>query len=277
MATQNFASKFAEKVDERFHRESQASLVTNQDYKFTGVKTVNIYSIPTVAMVDYTRTGSNRYGTPDDLGTDIQTLTINKDRAFTFIIDKGDKIQQQMVLEAGKALSRQTREVCIPEYDTYVFNTIAKNAGGTSATAITKSNAYEQFLAAQEVLGNKNVPEKGRVCLCSYKFANLMKQDPAFMKYGDKTQEMVIKGIMGEADGTKLVKVPSARLPEGCDFILTHPMACVAPKQLDEYKIHSDPPGISGWLVEGRLIYDAFVLNNKKDAIFYHGTAIAAE
>lgn len=275
MATQNFASKFAEKVDERFHRESQASLVTNQDYKFTGVKTVNIYSIPTVAMVDYTRTGSNRYGTPDDLGTDIQTLTINKDRAFTFIIDKGDKIQQQMVLEAGKALSRQTREVCIPEYDTYVFNTIAKNAGGTSATAITKSNAYEQFLAAQEVLGNKNVPEKGRVCLCSYKFANLMKQDPAFMKYGDKTQEMVIKGIMGEVDGTKLVKVPSARLPEGCDFILTHPMACVAPKQLDEYKIHSDPPGISGWLVEGRLIYDAFVLNNKKDAIFYHGTAIA--
>ena len=95
------------------------------------------------------------------------------------------------------------------------------------------------------------------------------------MKYGDKTQEMVIKGIMGEVDGTKLVKVPSARLPEGCDFILTHPMACVAPKQLDEYKIHSDPPGISGWLVEGRLIYDAFVLNNKKDAIFYHGTAIA--
>jgi len=274
MATQNYASKFAEKVDERFHRESQASLVTNQDYKFTGVKTVSIYSIPTVPMTDYARTGANRYGSPEDLGNEVQELTITRDRAFTFIIDKGDKIQQQMVMDAGKALSRQTREVCIPEYDTYVFNVIAKNAGAASATAITKSNAYEQFLAAQEVLGNNNVPEKGRVCLCSYKFANFMKQDPAFMKYGDKTQEMVIKGIMGEVDGTRLVKVPASRLPEGCDFILTHPMACVAPKHLEDYKIHDNPPGISGWLCEGRVIYDAFVLNNKKAAIFYHGTAI---
>ena len=61
---------------------------------------------------------------------------------------------------------------------------------------------------------------------------------------------------------------------EGCDFILTHPMACVAPKHLEDYKIHDNPPGISGWLCEGRVIYDAFVLNNKKAAIFYHGTAI---
>ena len=29
--------------------------------------------------------------------------------------------------------------------------------------------------------------------------------------------------------------------------------------------------GISGWLVEGRLIYDCFVLNEKADAIFYCG------
>jgi hypothetical protein len=26
---------------------------------------------------------------------------------------------------------------------------------------------------------------------------------------------------------------------------------------------------------EGRIIYDAFVLNNKRDATFYHGTAIS--
>lgn len=274
---QNYAAKFAEKVDERFHKESQASLVTSADYKFTGVKTVNVYSIPTVPMVDYTRSGASRYGTPNDLGTTVQELTITKDRSFTFVIDKGDKIQSQMVLDAGKALSRQTREVCIPEFDTYVFGKIAKagfDNGQTAATAITKSNAYEQLLAAQEVLGNNNVPDKGRVCLCSYKFANFLKQDPAFMKYGDKTQEMVIKGILGEVDGTKIVRVPASRLPEGCNFILTHPMACVAPKQLEDYKIHDNPPGISGWLCEGRLIYDAFVLNNKADAIFYHGTAL---
>ena len=274
---QNFAQLFAQKIDERFSRESQAAMALNNDYKFTGVKTVNVYSIPVVAMTDYARTGANRYGTPDDLGTNVQALTITKDRAWTFIIDKGDKIQSQMVLDAGKAVSRQLREVVIPEYDKYVFATLAKAAsakGHTAATAATKSNAYELFLNAQEALGDANVPDQGRIAFCSYKFANLLKQDPSFMKYSNMSQEMVIKGIMGEVDGVKIVKVPASRLPEGCSFILTHPIAATGPKQLEEYKIHDNPPGISGWLCEGRFIYDCFVLNEKADAIWYHGTAV---
>lgn len=277
MATQNYASVFSTKVDERFTRESQAMMALNNDYKFTGVKTVNVYSIPVVQMNDYTRSGSNRYGTPEDLGTEVQSLTITKDRGWTFIIDKMDRNQQQMVLEAGKAAARQISEVIVPEFDTYVFRTLAHAAGmngNTSATAATKSNAYSLFLDAQEALGNKNVPEKGRIAFCSYKFANLLKQDSSFMKYGNLSQEMVNKGILGECDGIKIVKVPASRLPEGCDFILTHPIAATAPKQLEEYKIHSDPPGISGWLVEGRFVYDAFVLNNKADAVWYQGAAL---
>ena len=277
MATQNYASVFSTKVDERFYKESQAAMALNNDYKFTGVKTVNVYSIPTVAMTDYTRTGTNRYGTPADLGTNIQALTITKDRSWTCIIDKGDKIQSQMVQEAGKAVSRQMREVIVPEYDTYVFNTLAKAASANehaSATAATKTNAYELFLNAQEALGNACVPDKGRIAFCSYKFANLLKQDNAFMKYGNLSQEMVQKGILGEVDGTKIVKVPASRLPSGCSFILTHPIAATGPKQLEEYKIHDNPPGISGWLIEGRFIYDCFVLNEKADAIWYQGTAI---
>lgn len=277
MATVNLASKFSTKVDEKFERASQASLVTNNDYDFTGVNTVNVYSIPTVEMTDYTRSGANRYGTPGELGNNIQALTITKDRAWTFTIDKGNKTQTQMVMDAGRAVSRQLAQVVIPEYDAHVFKTLSLAAcareGHYTAGTPTKSNAYEQFLLAQEVLGDSNVPDAGRVCLCSYKFANLLKQDPAFMRYGDLSQKMILKGIMGECDGTKIVKVPKSRLPEGCNFILTHPIACCAPKQLSEYKIHTDPVGISGWLAEGRIIYDAFVLNNKADAVYYHGAS----
>lgn len=274
MAGRNLASKYAKQVDERFHRESQAMMALNNDYEFTGVKTVNVYSIPVVPMNDYNRTGSNRYGAPNDLTRNVQTLTVEKDRSYTFIIDKGDKLQSQMVSDAGKALSRQIREVVVPEFDTYVFATLAAKAterGNYATDAITKSNAYEKFLAGMERLGNKNVPDKGRVCFCSYRFANFLKQDPAFMKYGDKSQDMLIKGVIGEVDGCKIVKVPSSRLPAGAAFLITHPIAATAPKQLDEYKIHDNPPGVSGWLVEGRFIYDCFVLNEKADAVYYHG------
>lgn len=271
----NLASKYAAEVDERFCRESQAVLALNNNYKFTGVQTVNIYSIPVVPMTDYQRSGANRYGTPNDLARNVQTLTVTKDRSYSFVIDKGDKIQSEMVMDAGKALSRQIREVWVPEYDTYVFQTLAAKAtamGNFSTTELTKDNAYEAFLAGMERLGNANVSDQGRVAFCSYRFANLLKQDPAFMKYSNMSQEMVIKGVIGEVDGCKIVKVPSGRLPNGCAFILTHPIAATAPKQLDEYKIHDNPPGISGWLVEGRVIYDCFVLNEKANAIYYHGS-----
>lgn len=70
-------------------------------------------------------------------------------------------------------------------------------------------------------------------------------------------------------DGMDVIKMPSKRMPEKARFMITHPVATVAPTKLEEYKIHQDPPGISGELVEGRIVYDAFVLDNKKMAIYY--------
>lgn len=280
MAVVNFASKVATQVDERFAHESYAQHVLGNKYEFKGVKTIKVYSFPTVEMNDYQREGTNRYGTPTDLLNQVQEMTITKDRGWTFTIDKGDNTQNMMLHNAGKACQRQISEVVIPEFDTHVFATLARVAtenGQTDATNLTKSNAYAKFLDAQEVLGNKRVPAKGRIAICSYKFANLLMQDSAFVKQGNASQEMVIKGQIGDVDGTRIIRVPSALLPAGCDFILTHPIAGVGPKQLSEYKIHTDPPGLSGWLCEGRVIYDCFVLDSKKDAIFYHGTALATE
>lgn len=213
--------------------------------------TVNVFSIDTVPLNDYSRTGANRYGNPTELGNKVQTMKITQDKGWTFTIDKANKTQSQMVMDAGAACARQMSEVIIPFYDAYVFRKLALAAtanGQFKTETINKGDAYSKFLDAQETLGNKNVPDAGRVCLCSYAFANKLKQDPSFMRYGDMTQEMLIKGVMGEVDGVKIVKVPASRLPEGCNFILTHPMACVAPRQLNEYKIHTDAPGISGWL-----------------------------
>lgn len=270
----NLATKYSNKVDERFTKQSQAMMALNNDYEFTGVETVKVYSIPVVPLKDYSRSGSNRYGTPDDLQRNVQTMTVKKDRAFTFIIDKGDKLQSQMVMDAGKALSRQTNEVMVPEFDTYVFKTLADaaiEAGNSDSTEPTKSNAYELLLKGMESQGDANIPDQGRVCFSSYAFANLLKQDSAFMKYGNASQEMLIKGVIGEVDGAKIVKVPSSRLPAGCAFILCHPLAATAPKQLEEFKTHDNPPGISGWLCEGRFIYDCFVLDEKVGGIYYQG------
>ena len=70
-----------------------------------------------------------------------------------------------------------------------------------------------------------------------------------------------------------MVKIASNRLPEKFGFMIAHPVATVAPVKLAEYKIHLDPPFLSGSLVEGRIYYDCFVLENKSKAIFYQAIA----
>lgn len=51
--------------------------------------------------------------------------------------------------------------------------------------------------------------------------------------------------------------------------MMCHKSATVAPLKLEDYKVHEDAPGYSGNLVEGRICYDAFVLENKAKGIYY--------
>lgn len=268
----NYASKYAKAIDERFSKESMSNAVVNQNFDFVGVKTVNVYSVPTAAMNDYTKEGSNRYGTPKELENTVQELTMNQDRSFTFTIDKGNYNDTQMINSAGSALQRQIREVIVPEIDTYRFAKICASAGQTATGAITKENAYSAFLDGTSFLIEKNVPE-GKVAIVSTEFFKLIKQDDSFIKQGDIAQNIAIKGQVGMVDGIPIVVAPSTRLPEGVLFFITHKIATTSPVKLSEYKIHDNPPGINGWLVEGRVYYDAFVLDNKKNAIYVHKKA----
>ena len=61
----------------------------------------------------------------------------------------------------------------------------------------------------------------------------------------------------------------AVRLPADFGFMAAHPCATVAPVKLEDYTVHKNPPGISGALVEGRICYDAFTLDNKVKAIYY--------
>ncbi|GHV09283.1 hypothetical protein FACS1894217_13200 [Clostridia bacterium] len=266
----NYAEKYSPVVDERFSHASVTNVAFNNDYDWAGVQTVNVYSVATTAMNNYTRTGANRYGTPAELQDTKQAMTITRDRAFTQTIDRGNDIDQLGIKSAARALRRQMDEVVIPELDIYRISVVAAAANATniSNTVATAANSYSLFLKGQEALGNAKVPGVGRVAYMSYAYYNLLKLDPAFVKQGDMSQEMLRAGMMGMVDGVPLVPVPASYLPANQQFLIWHPQVAVAPVKLAELHIHVDPPGISGVLIEGRFYYDCFVLDNKKDAIY---------
>lgn len=268
---QNYASKFSPKVDERFTAASKTDAAVNKEYDFVGVNAVNVYSINTVALGNYTMTGTSRYGTPAEIEDTKQTMTLSQDKAFTFVIDKRNNEDSMGAKEAGRALRRQIDEQVIPTIDKYRIQKMVESAG-TSATpaAITKDNAYDAFLDGTNALMENNVPEAGRIAYVSANFFKSIKLDPSFIKASDMAQDMLVNGSVGMVDGVQIIPVPTSYLPEQVEFVITHPVATVSPVKLAEYITHDNPPGINGTLIEGRIYYDAFVLEQKKKAIYVH-------
>lgn len=269
----NYAEKYSTKIDERFTLGAKTTPAVNNDYDFVGVETVKVYSIPTAAMNDYALTGSSRYGTPSELQNAVQELTLKKDRSFTYTIDRASRDDTMMTMDAGRSLQRQIDEVIIPEIDTYRLSKICAAAGNTTTAALTNQNAYSAFLKGEEALTEAKAPTAGRVAFVSAPYFTLIKEDSMFVKNGDMSQRITLNGEIGTIDGVPLILLPSSYLPENVAFVITNPIATCGPIKLADYKIHDNPPGINGWLVEGRVRYDAFVLDNKADAIYVHVNA----
>lgn len=273
----NYASKFDSKVVERFELKSLTEAAVNKDYTWSGVSTVTAYSYPTTALGDYTLTGAARYGAAVEQQNTKQDMTVAKDRSATITVDRKTMDDTVATATGNKILSRQINEIFIPEVDAYRIAAMATAAITNLATAtavVTATNAYTTFLAATEWFGNKKVPTQGRIAFCSYSFYSFIKLDTTFMLASEVAMNERINGMVGMVDGVKLVPVPSSYLPANTAFVMCHPAVTVGVTKLEDYKIHDNPPGISGLQIDMRFRYDAFVLAAKVDGLWSHKTAI---
>ena len=267
-------ARFEPYVDEQFKNESKRDLLTNHDFDWTGAHTIKVYKVTTSTMNDYDRSGTgenwSRYGAIEALSATTQEMTLTRDRSFTFAIDKLDQDETAQQLAAASALARQNREVVIPEVDAYTYSVMCANAGHKPAAVdLTADTIYGEILKASEALDDAEVPEVNRALLVTPATYALMKKSPDVVLDTDVGQDMRLRGVIGILDGAAVVKVPAVRLPKDFGFMLCHPSAAVCPVKLEDFGIHQDPPGISGSLIEGRICYDTFVLDNKKSAIYY--------
>ena len=265
-------TKYEPQTDELFKAESKMSLLTNSDYNWDGAHAIRLWKISTAKMNDYGRNKTegdgkiSRYGELLNLSTQTELMTLSKDRSFIFNIDRLDA--DETALQAGESLARQLREVVVPEVDKYVYDKMTAGAGKKVTKALTKGNIYTEILAGSEYLDDKEVPDTERVLLVTPATYTLMKQATVF----DSTEvgaDMKIKGVVGYIDGMAVVKVPAVRLPANFGFMIAHPSACTAPVKLEDYTVHESTPLSSGQVITGRICYDAFVLENKRDGIYY--------
>lgn len=275
----NLASKFESKTSDLLKARRKSQAFTNQDWDWDGVNAINVYTLADPTMGNYNAAGSaNRYGNPTEVEDTVQNWALTRDRSWTKTIDKKNASDTMKVRKPGKYLAQATKNVLVPEIDTYVFATIG--AAGVVAgrdnivadAATTAANAYVNFLAITASITDNEAPEEGRVAGMTAAYYNFLKQG-GFIVPSDGAYKDLKSGDLGTVDNVQIVIVPSSRMPSITDLIVSHPSVTVAPEKLVDYTLHNNPAGISGDLLEYRHRYDAFVDTNKTNCIGLHHTS----
>lgn len=279
----NLTERYIKGVQERWFKKSFTASMAGNEIEFMGDKTVKTHSVDVAPLYDYNRSGfmgsnlGSRYGTPYDLTDSENEYTITGDKSFTYIIDKGDEVNQDHIKNADRALQRQLDLVVYPFFDTYNLKTWAYKAGkrwvvnqevaATTAAATNNSEAIVNALIDCQIWDdNMFVPEGSRGLICDGTFFKKIKQNANFI-YTEKMVGKKYNYELGEIAGFRIVKVPDRYMPSGVHALITCKQALIAPNKLKEYKIHTDPVGLNGWLTEGRFMHDAFVLSPKRCTI----------
>ena len=268
--TIHFSEKYKEAMMKGFDKKSETDSLFSHDLdmEFSGVKTVHVTSLKTEPMQDYDRsvtvgTGS-RYGTTKEVGDEVQTFTMTQDKSLSLSIDKGNNAEQFNMKKAGAVMKAERDERIVPEIDTYRLDKWAKEAGihYELPAAPTKENIVSQIIALHNEMLDAGVPDQITLVISrTYMPAlKLSSEWTALDSLGGKT---LPKGSIGEFDGMPVKPMTSKRMPANVPFMLLYKGSIISPKKINDFKGHVDPPGLSGDLLEFRMIYDAFVLGKK--------------
>ncbi len=282
----NLATKYSKKIVDKFYLDSVVLGKTSKDYDWDGVNSVKVWTITTVQPGNYGRTspiGNNegaspaqvysRYGTLTDVQDTLQTMTLTQDKSVALVVDKGDNTQQMLIKNSGVVMARELREQFIPMFDKYVIGQAVSNAGtNTVHASLTKSNIVEAIGDHVTELMNANTDPRDAYCFIGATNFGKLVLAPEFLNLEKLGEKAVDNGVVGRVRGLAIVPVPDAYLPSGTNFVTWKKQCILAPTQIKDAKVHQDPPGLSGALLEIRWLYDAFVLTTKNKGVIADNT-----
>ena len=112
------------------------------------------------------------------------------------------------------------------------------------------------------------MPDDNRYIYLTSEMYKLVCTSDEFAGVDVLARQSIAKGVCGEVFGMNVVRVPKSYLPDNVYFLVTHKDAVLMPYKIADAKVHEDPVGVSGALIEGRHYYDAYVLGAKCGGVY---------
>ena len=265
----NLAQKYSSVLDQVFTAGSYTDKYVNKKYDFDGVQTINVYTVTTVEPTNYKRSDTgDRFGGNNELQNVVTPYTLNNDKSFKLVIDRGNYEQTALAEKAGAVMKAEMEERVIPMIDADRLKAAAAGATAVSQAITAGNNAYTDILKAEAFLDEDKAPVEGRALFVTPGYYNTIKEYITTTMHADTySSKLISRGYVGELDGIPVVKVPTSYFPAKTNAILWHRDALLGAKQIMNTRIKTDSELVDGTLLLGRFIYGSFVLNGKKKSV----------
>lgn len=300
MATLNYATQYQRELDQVFpyvlNFGALFATPNNGRYRWVNAKTIEIPRISTTGRVNADRdtiaTASRNYD------NSWETKTLQNERKWSTLVHPMDIDETNMTTTIGNITRVFNEEQKFPEMDAYLVSKIY-NAWTTSissegyvgkvadSTILDASNVLETFDRLMLNMDNARVPYAGRILYCTNEIKTMLKQCSELYRSWDvQTSAPFINRTVNRLDEVEVVGVPAelmmtayvfttgwavAPTADRINMFLVHPMAVITPHKYEFSQLEA-PSALS----EGKYVYyeesyeDAFILNNKADAIQYN-------
>lgn len=285
--TMHFGEKYKESLVQSFKESSytESSMSHELDMEFSGVRTVHVTSLQTEPLQDYNRNTevgtASRFGKTTEVGDMEQTFTMTQDKSLSLSVDKGNNVEQFNVKKAGAIMAAERDQHIVPELDRYRLAKWAQEAGIHKVLSAepSKSTIVSDIINLHNDMVDTGVPATGCTLFIPRKYIPTLKLSSEWVGLDSLGGKTLPKGSIGEVDGLAVKPVPTNRFPENAYFMILNKDAVIAPMKIKTFKGHTDPPGLSGDLLEFRMMHDAFVLGHKCNgvAVACKSAAVCAE
>lgn len=293
------AQKYLPMLDEVYKAASKTAILDATGIPITGGNTVKVFKTAMDGLGNYNRNSGFVAG--DVTGT-WETLTLSKDRARSFVVDRMDN-EETLDLSFGTLAGEFIRTKVAPEVDAYCF---AKMAGASNILTATAANVVVGTTdvagyidEAERAMNEQEVPNEGRILFISETAYAALRANVS--RYTLNGEGAIDKGIV-TYNGMQVVRVPQNRfytaitMQDGSssgqtaggyvgtpttgyniNFLIVHPSAVCKVVKHELPRIFS--PDINqaadGWKFDYRIYFDQFVYENKVKGVYLHRASTA--
>lgn len=253
--------KYRKQLTKALEYASVLSGKTSDEYEWVGVNEIHLTSIKTVPLTDYNRASTgNRYGTLTEVEDENQNMRLQWDRSAPLVVDKGNYQEQNMLKKAGAVIRDEMNEQVKPELEQKALNEWAKNAGQYLTVTDDDNGAslLIDLMKIEAAMANARIPKTERFAAVD---ANLFPYIRSGLTNLDNvTDRMMFQGVVGRVGTLNIIEVPHADMPANVHVLAWWKRAVVDPKTIDEAKVITDSEMVSGFKINMRFRFGAFVV-----------------